>query len=861
MMKQYKDYKDRYPDLFMFFRCGDFYEIFGEDAVVVSKILNITLTKRGEVPMCGVPYHAVEGYKAKMSVAGKKFAMIEQVEDPKLAKGLVKREIKEIITPGTILEERLLNNKNNNFLLAINRKGLFIEIAYIDISTGDFEFSEIEWSDGLNILRGEIFRIAPREIIIPESLWEQNKIIRDIFNQYGNITVNKYPLFFFNSEKNNEVLFELLNIKSFSDIGISEPKTDITTPATLLAYLRANLNENLSHIRELKYNSNKEIMTLDEATIKNLEIITNQQDGSVNNTLLNIIDKTNTSMGGRLLKKWIIEPLIDIKKIEDRLNIVSLFYENNNLLETLNHIIKDIMDLERLCSRVNAGKVTPKDLISIKESLIACSKLEKAIVGFNELKEIKNKFKNLDELIEIIDSTIKEEPATFTNEGNIVKDGYNSELDELKSIALKTKEHIEALEDKWKSKYNIPTLKINYNKIIGYYFEVSKGQVKNVPEDLILRQSLVSSSRYTNRELNEYESKILTAKDEIYSIENRIFNMVRDRVQEKIHDIQDNAKLVAILDVYLSFAKVSLNNSYTKPSINNSNEIFIKDGRHPVIEKKLESDSFIPNSLDIDSDEKYIFIITGPNMAGKSTYLRQNALIVLMSQIGCFVPAKEAKIGIVDRIFTRVSASDNLAEGQSTFLVEMSETANILKSATKKSLIIVDEIGRGTSTYDGLSLAWAIVEYIHQKIGAKTLFATHYHELTKLESDDNGIKNFSVLVSEEDEKITFLHKIIDKPAEKSYGIYVAKLANIPHEVIKYADTLLRSLENEKQFSGNDVVEKLKGQLELFDVKVAANTKNHDEIINTLKNINIDNISPLQALNIIADLQKKIAKKK
>lgn len=860
MMKQYKEIKDRYPDAYIFFRCGDFYEIFGPDSVVVSRILNITLTKRADIQMCGVPYHSVQFYIGKMIRAGKKVAVCEQLEDPKSVKGIVKRDVTEIITPGTLIEEKLLHNKTNNFLLAINKYGLYIEIAYIDFSTGDFEFREIDFNEDLSILKGELIRINPREIVISEDVWANNRNIREVFDDFENILINRYPVWYFENKENSRFIFNHLGITSFKDIGITEPKTSVTTPAVLLKYLTDNLKVNLSHIRRLKYNSTKNTMILDEATIRNLELLKNQQDGTSVNTLLDIVDDTQTSMGGRLIKKWIIEPLVDIDMINERLSIVSFFYHDVNILESIESSVKKVMDLERLVSRLVTGKATPKDLISIKESLRGCEETRDKIKEIDVLKRLTYNLNDLNLLIEEIEKTVKDEPATESNEGNIVKDGYNEDLDRLKEMSFKSKEYIARIEQTEKERLNIPTLKIKYNKIIGYFFEVSKIQSKNLDESYILRQQLVNAYRYTNKELSEYESKVLTARDEINEIEEKIFMELKGKILSEVNKIQENASVIGELDVYLSFAKVSLKNHYIKPLLSNSNRIYIKEGRHPVVEKKLDIDCFIPNDIEIDTDSDYLMIITGPNMSGKSTFLRQNALIVLLSQIGCFVPASDVEIGVVDRIFTRIGTSDNLARGESTFLVEMKETANILKNATERSLIIMDEIGRGTSTYDGLSIAWALLEYIHNKkfIGAKTLFATHYHELTELEKN-KGIKNLSVLVSEENDNITFLHKIVNKPAEKSYGIHVAKLALLPKEVTNYAELILKKLENSdrKEEKEQNELKNVRGQLELFNIEDAPRSKKHNEVIEQIKFIDLDRITPIQALNILFDIQKKL----
>lgn len=860
MMKQYKEIKEKIPDSYLFFRCGDFYEMFYNDAIEASKILDITLTKRGEVPMCGVPYHSVDIYLAKIIKSGKKIAICEQMEDPKFVKGIVKRDITQILTPGTLVEEKLLTNNTNNYLSAINKKGNFFELCSLDFSTGDFDLIEFEYSYDLSVFKGELFRIMPKEILIPEDIWINEKNLREILEENEFILINRFPRWYFENNENKEFIFTHFNINKWEDLNLKNYNTDITTPGTILKYVKDNARGLLNHIKKLNFNNNNEIMLLDETTIKNLEITKNLRDQTSIDTLLEVMDDTSTNMGARLLRKWLIQPLVDIKKITKRQQIVDFFYNNQHELNIINKNLKNVMDIERLCSRIVMNKATPKDLISIKLSLISCNEIHNAAKSINILNELFTDFNKLEELIDLIERTIKEEPATFINEGNIVKESYSKELDDLKEISLKSKEYINKIEHSIKTRYNVPTLRVKYNKVLGYFFEVSKLQSKNIDNTFILRQSLVNTYRYTTKELSEYESKILTVRDDINAIEEKIFYEVKDKVLEKITELQDNAKIIAIIDVLISFSKIAIKNHYKKPELNESDKILIKEGRHPVVEQKLGINEFIPNNLDIDNDKDYLLIITGPNMSGKSTYLRQNALIVLMAQIGSFVPAEEAVIGIVDRIFTRIGTSDNLARGQSTFLVEMMETANILKNSTKKSFIIMDEIGRGTSTYDGLSIAWAVLEYIHNKkiLGAKTLFATHFHELTEL-SIKEGIKNLSIAISKDKENITFLHKIIEEPSQHSYGIYVANLAHLPEEIIYFAEGILKKLEDKKN-EDNKIEKIIKSQqLTLFDYNNSKKEKKEIDLINEIKFLDINRFSPIDALNYLYTLHKKLNK--
>lgn len=860
MMKQHSEIKKKYPDAYLFFRCGDFYELFGNDALEASRILDITLTKRqNDIPMCGVPYHAVDVYVARLIKAGKKIAICEQLEDPKSVKGIVKRGVSEIITPGTLVEEKHLGTKYNNFLLALNIKGLFIEISTIDISTGDFEFNELSYTEDLSLLRGEMVRLSPREVIIPESIYAAYDNIREIFGENENVLVNRYPDWYFDPAESNEIILSHFKVASISELGIKNINTDFTTPGILLKYASENSQNSLSHIKTITFPASDNTMALDEGTVRNLELLKNQMDGTVNNSLLDIIDETQTAMGGRLLKKWIIAPLKNKRLIEERLDVVTHFLKNRDVMERLLECVRNIQDLERLCGRIVMDKANPKDLVAIKNSLESCCAIKDTINGIGVFDNLYHKITELKELSGLIESAIKDEPATLTDDGNIVREGYNKELDELKELAKNSKEIMFNIEAELKKKFNVPSLKIKYNKIIGYFFEVSKMQSVNLDNSFILKQSLVTGMRYTNKELSEYESKILSAGERINEIERGIFNDIKERVFDHIAAIQRNAEAVSIIDVLLSFARTALNNRYTRPVINDNYSLNISEGRHPVVEKKLTDCDFIPNDTILNEDG-FIVILTGPNMSGKSTYLRQTAIIVLLAQIGSYVPAGKAEIGIVDRIFTRIGSSDNLARGQSTFLVEMQETANILKHATKESLIIMDEIGRGTSTYDGLSIAWSIIEYLSSFTipGPKTLFATHYHELTRLDVK-RGIKNGSVAVNEMNGKIVFLHKITDKPAEKSYGIHVAGIAGLPPEVIDYAGKILDKLEDK---SDDGVITGKLDQLELFSISDSGKKEinpHAKEIIDLIKYLDIDRISPIQALNMINDVKKKIAK--
>lgn len=865
MMKQHKEIKTKYPDTFLFFRCGDFYELFGDDARNAASIMDITLTKRQNTQMCGVPYHSVDLYLNRMIKAGKKVAICEQVEDPATTKGIVKREVVRVVTPGTIVDEKLLSDNANNFLMAVNIENGIIDFSYIDLSTGEFEVRELEFDRELNIFRSELLRISPSEIIIPENILHEYPQINNFLDQFKKTLINRFPLWHF---KNNDFMEKMLShfqMSSINDLTDHSFNSGLYSSSAIFHYVSENVKSVLLHIKKLNYHNSDKTMVLDEFTIRNLELINNLNDNTRNNSFIEVIDNTKTAMGLRLLKKWIIEPLKDKDMIINRQKKVKELFHNGKLLKNISEKLNNIMDLERLLSRVVMDRANPRDLINIKNSLIATNELIEILKESEEFGLYITLFDNLDDLIDIIDNAITDEPSVLLDGGDIVRKGYNTEIDELKDLSFKSKEIMNKIEAEMKTEYNIPSLRIKYNKILGYFFEISKGQSKNVEKllndsenSLILRQSLVNVNRYTNKTLSEYESKILTAREKIIEIEKAVFYDIKSKIIDNLEKIQSNSKYISEIDVFQSFGRAAIDNDYTCPEIIDGFNLKIVNGRHPVIEKKLQSDMFIPNDLKMDSD-KYIMIVTGPNMSGKSTYLRQNALIVLMAQIGSFVSASEAVLGVVDRIFTRIGTSDNLSRGQSTFFVEMMETADILNNATDNSLIVMDEIGRGTSTYDGMSIAWSVIEYIRNKstLGAKALFATHYHELTKLDVKE-GIKNLSVAVSEEDNNFTFLHKIVSKPAEKSYGIHVAQMANIPQSVITLADKILLSLEDDAKENDKDIIDSV--QLELFNDQQINHVNRDDKlfkIINKIKYLDLDRMTPIQSLNYLNKIRDEL----
>jgi len=825
-MQQYAKAKKEHPDCVLLFRMGDFYETFYEDAKTVARELEITLTARGKgetrAPLAGIPYHALEPYLAKLVKKGYKVAICEQLEDPKLAKGIVKRGIVRIITPGTLVESNMLDSKSNNYLMSIFSNLDSFGISVVDISTGEFMCSEIE---GFEKLKTEITRFNPAEIIIPESLKVNEDIIKGL-----NAFTSSYPDQYFGKNA-YETLISHFNTSSLNGFGIENDKLSISSAGALLSYIKETQKTTLSYINKIRKFESNEYMVLDSATQKNLELIKNIHDASNRGTLLSVLDKTVTPMGSRLLKKWILRPLIDVNKINERLDAVTEMKKESIKRVELKDMLKEVYDVERLISRVNFGSANPRDLVALKKSLNSIPRIKNVLESFssNLLKKTKD-VPDVSAVSELISKAIKDEPALTLREGNVIRKGYNEELDKLSEIAYGGKGWILKLEEQEKKRTGISSLKVGFNRVFGYYITISKSNLHLVPNDYIRKQTLVNGERFITPELKEKETLILGAEEKIYALEYQIFQDVIKKISEYTEKIQDIANKIANLDVIISIANVSSDEHYVKPNINDSLALDIKDSRHPVVEQ-LES-NFVPNDCFFDS-EKTMHIITGPNMAGKSTYMRQVALIQLMAQIGCFVPCSSANIGIVDRIFTRVGAYDDLTMGQSTFMVEMTEAANILNNATEKSLIILDEIGRGTSTFDGISLAWSIAEHIHNNIKAKTLFATHYHQLNKLSEKLSGVKNYNIAVKEKEDEIIFLRKIIEGGTDKSYGIQVARLAGVPKSVIERSKIIMNRLEMEdeiaervhKEFPKKEKKEELPSkkdevlgkQLSLFDI--------------------------------------------
>lgn len=873
MMKQYMDIKEQYKEYILFFRLGDFYEMFFSDAKLASRELEIALTGRdcglGErAPMCGVPFHSADSYIGRLVDKGYKVAICEQVEDPSQAKGIVKREVVRIITPGTIIDPTMLNENSNNYIMTYFEDEDGIGIAYADITTGELKTTEFKGKNRKNQALDEIMKINPREIVINENFEYQDNEIEKLQNICNLVFTPHYSRAF--KYKNAEdIIKKHFNIFSVDSFGLQDKKYSIIVAGAILDYIYDTQKVPLKHIDKIDIYNHNNFMILDKFTRRNLELTETLRGKEKKGSLLWVVDKTCTSMGARTLKQWIEEPLVNIKGINARLDSVELLYEDILLRDELRELLKNMYDLERLSSKIVYGTVNARDMIALKNSIkvvpVIKDKLKGKVKG-----ELINIFEEIDELRDVfalIDEAIEEDPPLALKEGGIIKSKFNQELSELRSAITDGKKWLMDIESRERKSTGIKTLKVGFNKIFGYYIEVTKSNIKNVPDTYIRKQTLANSERYIMPELKEIEDKILGAEEKIVKLEYNLFNEVRNKVLGEINRIITTAKAIARLDVLLGFAEVSFIYRFNKPGINDSKKIELKNARHPVVERVAGDEMFVPNDTLLDDNENRFYIITGPNMAGKSTYLRQVALNVLLAQIGCFVPADEAVIGVVDRIFTRVGASDDLFQGQSTFMVEMSELSNILNNATQNSLIILDEIGRGTSTYDGLSIAWAVVEYISNSdiLGAKTLFATHYHELTELEGKLKGVKNYCISVKEVGDDIVFLRKIIRGGADQSYGIQVAKLAGLPNEVIDRARIILDKLEK------SDIAQENEDILKEISMTVEETSKdtsgeqinffnlNSNEIIEELKKVNIINMTPIDAMNKLYNLVEKVRK--
>lgn len=851
MMQQYMEIKKDYEDYILFFRLGDFYEMFFDDAVTASKVLEITLTARGcgleeKAPLAGVPYHAAENYLSKLVHAGYKVAICEQVEDPKKAKGIVKRAVTRIVTPGTVTDPNMLTDSINNYVLAIYEKDGGVGLAYSDISTSEFKTTYFDDISHYDSIINEILKINPKEIILSDQL--DYSVWLEEFIAQQNYLTSKFNQIHFKVKSAESVIKRLFKVYAVESLGL-ESILSMVACGALLAYIEDTQKVDLLHFNHIDIYKHDSYMVLDKFTRRNLELIETMRGNEKKGSLLWVLDKTATAMGARNLRKWIEAPLLSKRDIDRRLSSVEYFYDHVMIRQDLNEYLSRIYDLERLSSKLVYGTVNARDLLALKQSVEYLPNIKKLLIGSGNqnLETIVEKLDVLLDIHQLLEEAVYEEPPITLREGNLIKSTYNEELAELRDIINHGKDWIVKLEQDEREKTGITSLKIKFNKVFGYFIEVTRKNTHLVPETYIRKQTLANAERYIYPELKELETKILNAEERIHSLEYELFMALKESLLEQIIRIKKTAQVLAEIDTLLSFALVSYSNDYVKPEVSEDGQITIEAGRHPVVERIAFDEIFVPNDTVINKDDNRFYIITGPNMAGKSTYLRQVALITLMAQIGCFVPANYAKISIVDRIFTRVGASDDLSQGQSTFMVEMNELSNILHNATNNSLIILDEIGRGTSTYDGLSIAWSVVEYISQNksIAAKTLFATHYHELTELEGRFDGVKNYCISVKESGDDITFLRKIIRGGANRSYGIQVAKLAGIPDDVIRRAKEILLQLE---QHDINNNISNISSTLEKPTVQI----KDH-EVVNILKDLDVNKLTPLEAMNVLYDL--------
>lgn len=858
MMQNYLDTKEKYKDCILFYRLGDFYEMFFDDAITVSKELELTLTGKDcgleeRAPMCGIPHHARDTYITKLIEKGYKVAICEQLEDPRYAKGIVKRDVVKIVTPGTITDLTMLDEKKNNYIASVFMDRKEAAISFCDVSTGEFFVSSINGIDVITKLLNEISRIAPSEIILSDSTKENSLFFKE-FNRVFDIYVSTYN----NSEKSKF----LIDILEKQEITLSKYENEAAT--LLINYIEETQKSSIEQINTITKYDIERYMQLDSSTRKNLEILESNREHTKKGSLLWVLDETVTAMGGRALRHWLESPLLNKIEIEKRQNAVEVLVNNNMFRDDLQDMLKTVYDIERLISKVVGGSVNARELTSLKNSLKRLPELKKLITNIVEktndeyFTEFLNSIDTLEDVYTLIDKAIIEDAGVTIKEGGIIKDGFSKQVDDYRNASTKGQEWLMELEAKEKELTGIKGkwLRIGYNRVFGYYIEVTNSYKSQVPEDRYIRkQTLAGAERYVTEELKEIEEKILGAKEKLIDLEYDLFCKIREEVALQVIRIQKTASIISILDVLCSFATVAINNNYVKPKITEDGIIDVKNGRHAVVEKALKNEQFIPNDAFLNNTTDRFLIITGPNMAGKSTYMRQIAIITYMSQLGSFVPADSATISIVDRIFTRIGASDDLATGQSTFMVEMKELSNILENATKNSLVILDEIGRGTSTYDGLAIAWSTVEYMTDKVGAKTLFATHYHELIELESKIEGVKNYSIEVKEKGDEVIFLRKIVAGGADESYGIYVAKLAGIKKPVISRAKEILKYLEN-VDLAKKTIDEKRKKitteevQVDMFNYKMA-------EVTGMLEKIDLDELTPKDALEVLYKLKEKL----
>ena len=862
MMKQFFDFKAQHPDALLLFRCGDFYETYCEDAVTASRILGITLTHRNNGyskgdEMAGFPHHALDTYLPKLVRAGKRVAICDQLEDPKLTKKLVKRGITELVTPGVAMSDNVLNYKENNFLAAVHFGKASCGVAFLDISTGEFITGEGTY-DYVEKLLGNF---SPKEVLFDRN--KKREFERFFGNRYFTFELDDWV---FTEQTAQQKLLKHFGVKSLKGFGVDHLKSGIVASGAILVYLDQTLHTQIGHITTLSRIEEERYVRLDKFTVRSLELVQPmQEDGK---SLLDVVDRTVSPMGGRLLRRWLVFPLKDTKMINSRQDVVEYFFREPSFRECIDEHLQRIGDLERIISKAAVGRISPREMVQLKVALQAIEPIKQACVGADQeaLRRVGEQLNLCETIRDRIEREIQNDPPQLVAKGGFIRDGVNAELDELRQIAYSGKDYLLKIQEREAEQTGISSLKIGYNNVFGYYLEVRNTYKELVPQEWVRKQTLAQAERYITQELKEYEEKILGAEDRILSLESRLFSELIVALQEYIPKIQTNANIIARLDCLLGFAKVAEENRYIRPQIDESEVIDIHQGRHPVIETQLPlGEKYIPNDIYLDNDRQQIMIITGPNMAGKSALLRQTALIVLLSQIGCFVPAESARIGLVDKIFTRVGASDNISLGESTFMVEMTEAANILNNVSNRSLVLFDELGRGTSTYDGISIAWAIVEYLHEQVKARarTLFATHYHELNEMEKHFSRIKNYNVSVKEMDGKVIFMRKLEKGGSEHSFGIHVAEIAGMPRSIVKRANTILKQLEAENASVGSvgkpttEIAYSREGmQLSFFQLDDPVLCQIRDEI----NGLDINNLTPVEALNKLNEIKKIVSGK-
>ncbi len=864
MMQRYLETKEQYKDCILFYRLGDFYEMFFDDAITASRELELTLTGKDcgqeeRAPMCGVPHHAAEIYISRLIAKGYKVAICEQLEDPKTAKGIVKRGVIRVVTPGTIVESNMLEEKKNNYIMSIYKAGIYFGIAICDISTGEFYSAEIKDNNNFPLLLDELARYSPSELVINGLMSDSTEELDKIKERFSSYITRYADKFFENKVDTLNLRFNIQDPNGRKVENFEENTLAIPAINALIQYIEQTQMTALDNINKITLYKISKYMSLDINARRNLEITEKMRDKSKKGTLLWVLDKTSTSMGGRLLRRWLNDPLVDTVEINNRLNAVKELKDDMILRGEIEENLKKVYDIERLSSKMSYGNANARDMVTLENSLAKLPEVKKSLEKCSSimLKDLYNNLDELQDIKELIERAIVDDPPMTVKEGGIIKLGYDEEIDKLKTATTEGKNWIIQLEADEKEKTGIKNLKVGFNKVFGYFIEVTKSNLNQVPDRYIRKQTLTNAERFITEELKNLENQILGAEEKVINLEYNAFTAIREEIAKNIKRLQKSATIVATLDVLASFAQVAEDMNYCMPEVNSSGTIDIKGGRHPVIEKIIGAGAFVENDTYLDEGDNRLSIITGPNMAGKSTYMRQVALITLMAQVGSFVPAQEAKIGVVDKIFTRVGASDDLSMGQSTFMVEMMEVATILKEATKNSLVILDEIGRGTSTYDGLSIAWAVAEYIadKEKCGAKTLFATHYHELIGLEEKIEGVKNYSIAVKEKGEDIIFLRKIVRGGTDESYGIHVARLAGVPKVVTEKANKILKSLERKNILTGQKEEKKdkkqVEGQFDLYNLRLA-------EIAQELDKVNLNELTPIDALNTLVKIKEKMA---